>query len=205
MDTYRIVRKEELPSGRWSGGTTTELAIWPPEAVYAERNFVWRVSSARVEAEESDFTPLPGVERCLMILEGTLHLVHEGHYEATLGPFEQDNFSGDWRTHSRGAVTDFNLMTTCAEGRVQAVEILPLTEAALACMPVVQGWKSVSEVFYCLTDRIGLQMPDSGEEILTKGDVMIRNCCGRSECAELKMVNSTDCMARLVRAVIYHD
>ena len=78
---YRIIRKGELPVSRWSGGTTTQLAIWPEGAVYAERNFVWRVSSARVETQESEFTSLPGVARCLMVLDGTLHLEHEGRYE----------------------------------------------------------------------------------------------------------------------------
>ena len=109
---YRIIRKGELPVSRWSGGTTTQLAIWPEGAVYAERNFVWRVSSARVETQESEFTSLPGVARCLMVLDGTLHLEHEGRYETELVQFAQDNFSGSWTTRSRGRVTDFNLMTT---------------------------------------------------------------------------------------------
>ena len=64
---YRIIRKGELPVSRWSGGTTTQLAIWPEGAVYAERNFVWRVSSARVETQESEFTSLPGVARTIPI------------------------------------------------------------------------------------------------------------------------------------------
>ena len=104
---YRIIRKGELPVSRWSGGTTTQLAIWPEGAVYAERNFVWRVSSARVETQESEFTSLPGVARCLMVLDGTLHLEHEGRYETELVQFAQDNFSGSWTTRSRGRVTDF--------------------------------------------------------------------------------------------------
>ncbi len=100
---------------------------------YAERNFVWRVSSARVETEESEFTALPGIARCLMVLDGTLHLRHEGHYDVDLGRFAQDNFSGSWTTHSRGRVTDFNLMTASGEGRVQLLEAAP---------PRVRRWNS---------------------------------------------------------------
>lgn len=120
---YRIIRKGELPVSPLERGTTTQLAIWPEGAVYAERNFVWRVSSARVETQESEFTSLPGVARCLMVLDGTLHLEHEGRYETELVQFAQDNFSGSWTTRSRGRVTDFNLMTTAGEGRVQLLEL----------------------------------------------------------------------------------
>ena len=47
----------------WSGGTTTEIFIWPEDADYAARRFAVRISSATVELEESDFTALPGVTR----------------------------------------------------------------------------------------------------------------------------------------------
>ena len=51
-----VLRKEFQTVGAWTGGTTTQLAIWPEEADYASRRFDWRVSSARVEQEKSDFT-----------------------------------------------------------------------------------------------------------------------------------------------------
>ena len=43
----------------WSGGTTTQVGIAPAGAVYASRDFMWRVSSATVDLEVSDFTALP--------------------------------------------------------------------------------------------------------------------------------------------------
>lgn len=59
---------EKLPAGkfnisRWSGGTTTELFIWPYGASYAERRFGIRISTATVDIAESTFTKLPGVTR----------------------------------------------------------------------------------------------------------------------------------------------
>ena len=69
---------------RWSGGTTTQLAIYPVNALYADREFLWRVSSAVVELPESDFTPLSDYDRILMILEGELSLSHDGGEEYTL-------------------------------------------------------------------------------------------------------------------------
>ena len=53
----------DFVTSTWSGGTTTQLAIAPEGAVYAERSFLWRVSSATVELETSDFTPLPDYNR----------------------------------------------------------------------------------------------------------------------------------------------
>ncbi len=45
-----------------------------------------------------------------MLLKGELGLIHEGRYTKHLKPYEQDTFSGEWDTRSKGKVTDFNLM-----------------------------------------------------------------------------------------------
>ncbi|MEG1931668.1 MAG: HutD family protein, partial [Pygmaiobacter sp.] len=96
----------------WSGGRTTQLYIYPEDGDYATRNFAVRISSATVETEESVFTPLPGVQRELMILEGTMTICHEGGSPKSMKPFcDVDSFSGDRETKSRGKVRDFNLMT----------------------------------------------------------------------------------------------
>ncbi|MBR3705024.1 MAG: HutD family protein [Oscillospiraceae bacterium] len=109
MKITKIPAHEQSVS-RWSGGTTTQLAIYPAQAVYAERDFIWRLSSAVVELPESDFTPLPDYDRILMILNGELTLSHDGGEEYTLCALEQTSFDGASHTFSRGQVTDFNLM-----------------------------------------------------------------------------------------------
>ena len=43
-------------------------------AVYADRKFLWRLSSAQVELEHSDFTPLPDYDRLISVLKGELEL-----------------------------------------------------------------------------------------------------------------------------------
>jgi len=45
----RKLTQSEYRTSSWSGGTTTQIAIFPPEAEYADRDFLWRVSSAAVE------------------------------------------------------------------------------------------------------------------------------------------------------------
>ena len=124
MKITKIDAARQLVS-RWSGGTTTQLAICPAEAVYADHDFLWRISSAVVELPESDFTPLPDYDRILLILEGELSLSHDGGEEYTLRALEQTSFDGASQTFSRGQVTDFNLMMRkgrCA-GRVEPREL----------------------------------------------------------------------------------
>ena len=96
----------------WSGGTTTELFIFPPSADYKERIFKFRISTSTVETDSSDFTLLKGISRKLMVLDGKITLSHEGHYARQLNKFDVDEFEGDWKTSSIGKCTDFNLMTT---------------------------------------------------------------------------------------------
>lgn len=107
---YRIITPEEYETGVWSGGTTTQLAIYPPGASYADRNFIFRLSSATVDTEQSEFTHLPDYDRWLMIFEGSARLVHDSEKEVTLNPYECDAFDGGISTVSFGRVTDYNLM-----------------------------------------------------------------------------------------------
>jgi len=107
----KIIKKEDLETKEWSGGTTTQLYIYPEDALYEKRDFLFRISTATVDIEESFFTKLPGISRCIMPLEGEMELNHKGHYAVTLKKFETDSFEGDWETTSKGKVKDFNLMT----------------------------------------------------------------------------------------------
>lgn len=118
----------------WSGGTTTQLAIHPPEAKYADRDFLWRISSATVELEESDFTALPDYDRLIATLQGDIVLTHNGGEALTLHPFEVHAFSGADATHSVGRCTDFNLMLR--RGRATGtMEALHLAGAAQTSLP----------------------------------------------------------------------
>lgn len=205
MDSYNITRKEELAVAYWSGGTTTQLAIWPEDALYKERNFIWRVSSARVKSDESEFTSLPGVMRCLMVLEGELLLSHEGHYDTILDRFAQDNFDGGWKTRSRGRVTDFNLMTTAGEGRVQTIESAPCSEREISLMAPVAPWKRVGEVFYLVEGTVGIVLGTGEEIILNEGDVLTRFCEDAAEYSKMSICNASSRTVNIIRAVIYHN
>ena len=128
-----LVRREHQHVSTWSGGTTIEIAIFPANAVYSRGDFCWRISSARVDSVESEFTSLLGFWRLIMILEGNMTLEHEHHHSVRLEPFQQDAFAGDWATRSRGRARDFNIMlATGCTGRMQAVSLEGLSTLTIS-------------------------------------------------------------------------
>ena len=178
----KIIRASELKTTSWSGGSTTQLAIWPPEADYAKRSFGWRISSAVVEEEESTFTALPGVHRHIMTLEGGIELEHTGISSRTLRPLSDiEEFEGSWETKSRGRCVDFNLMTqqgyngsiACIPAGGQSL-MLPFSKSPLC-------WKGI----YAITDGLTIKTdaPGScGSYSLRRGDFALMsytpNNCG---------------------------
>lgn len=119
-----LYKPESRNTSNWAHGTTTELFIYPARASFQERNFLFRISTATVEAEACDFTYFEGISRQLMVLTGHLLLTHEGHYEKALGPYDQDSFSGTWKTRCQGKATDFNLMLReGTQGSIHAIQL----------------------------------------------------------------------------------
>ena len=105
-----IFKSENFKIRKWSGGTTTELFIWPENSDFSQQNFDFRLSSASVETEESEFTAFPDYMRHLSILEGEIKIMHKDKYEKILKPNDSDTFSGKWNTKSYGKAIDFNLI-----------------------------------------------------------------------------------------------
>ncbi|WP_461641066.1 HutD/Ves family protein [Labilibaculum euxinus] len=119
-----IKKADDFNTINWSGGTSTQLYIYPPTSDYQRRDFDFRLSTAMVEVEESDFTYLPGVSRKIMILDGAIEIIHENRYSKKLGKFDTDSFEGDWKTSSIGKCIDFNLMTRgTSKGEIKALSI----------------------------------------------------------------------------------
>ncbi len=124
-----IIPSKDQNTTKWSGGLTTELFIFPQHSTYAERNFNFRLSTATVDVQTSVFTPLPNVQRTLMVLKGRMELVHEGQHRQVLEALEVDEFYGGWKTSSYGTCVDFNLM--CMNGTTGSVEGLVLEKDEL--------------------------------------------------------------------------
>ena len=129
MSANIIVRNaEDYQVSVWSGGTTTQLYIYPEDGDYKSGEFQVRISSATVEIAKSEFTNLPGVKRYLMIFDGHLDMIHGVNTRVELEPYEVDVFDGGKPTVSYGKVTDFNLMLkNGADGKMEAA-IIPAGE-----------------------------------------------------------------------------
>lgn len=109
-----ILGKDDFLCSTWAGGSSSQLYISPQKASYPEKNFDLRLSSALIELPESEFTPLPGYQRYIAMLEGQIAIFHNDQAAVKLSPYELHPFSGAWQTRSKSLALvpcrDFNLM-----------------------------------------------------------------------------------------------
>lgn len=202
--SVKIVRKNQYKISSWSGGITTELYIYPEDSEYSSRNFKWRLSSAKVEKEESVFTALPGFKRLIMILQGELYLNHEGHHSTVMKEFEQDSFSGDWKTKSRGRVTDFNLMMAKGcQGKLEAVSIKRRTykEVIRTDNLCNDKFENHTEAFYIAQGSVDITAGNERVN-LSEGDLVLINVMNQDVKPEVKLYNRQDTKAMVIRASI---
>ncbi|MGG1677963.1 HutD family protein [Neobacillus sp. NRS-1170] len=195
--TYSIkfVKKNEQTTNLWSGGKTTQLAIYPEDADYSKRNFQWRISTADIEVEESLFTHLPGIQRVIMPLEGEMYLVHEGKHSVVLKPFEQDRFDGGWTTRSKGFVRDFNLMLS--EGWDGGLTFIQFNKDIQNLMLDGTG---TAEVFYCVDGMVGVEIGEEDPLFFEKGDTLIIIRENLSEEMSIKFRRKMEKMVTIIRA-----
>jgi hypothetical protein len=94
------------------GGTTTEVAVYPPGAGFDD--FGWRVSIADVR-HGGPFSLFPGIDRCLAVLKGAMTLTIADRQLVMVSPETPPAlFSGDDGTVAAlagGTVVDLNVMT----------------------------------------------------------------------------------------------
>ena len=153
----KIIRKNDTKTTEWSGGTTTELAICPEGAVYADRDFIWRLSSAVVQDEKSTFTALPDYMRLITTRKGNLRMKHDAGAWYELEPGQAARFDGASETVSEGVVTDFNLMMRkgMADGEIEAVKLAAGSTCAVGELTGI--WKQPEE-----KETVGIFVSDPG-------------------------------------------
>lgn len=108
--------RRSLPATPWKngGGTTQEIACWPPGAGLSD--FGWRVSIATIAAP-GPFSVFADVDRSIMLLEGEGVRLRsrDGRIDHRLDvPYRPFGFAGDAEidcTLQGGASSDFNVMT----------------------------------------------------------------------------------------------
>ncbi|WP_281936609.1 HutD family protein [Paenibacillus tyrfis] len=182
--SVKIIRQEDQKTASWSGGATTQMAIYPEDASYEQRNFDWRISRAAIHAEESVFTSLPGYRRLLMATHGEFVLEHEQRHTAMLKPFDQDSFDGAWTTRCRGKGNDLNVML----GPGYSAEMLPVLIRDTYREDVQQrlrlGAAADTVSYECIHPVDGDMEFSSGDDlsvVLRQGDLLIYKINGRPE------------------------
>ena len=166
--------EKDYAVSRWSGGTTTQIALFPPESSYAGRDFLWRVSSAVVEDGESAFTPLPDYDRHLMLLEGSLLLRHDGGEPLPLDPYQPHAFDGGAETVSAGRCRDFNLMLRKGKcrGELRPLRFPEAGEASIPLPAPADGLEHAALLLYCARGS-GWAALDAGRVPLAAGACVI--------------------------------
>lgn len=202
-----IIRKNRYKTSEWSGGRTTELYIYPKDSQYRSRNFKWRLSSAKVEKEKSEFTLLPGINRLIMVIKRELFLEHEGHHNTFLKEFEQDSFSGDWKTTSRGRVTDFNLMM--AQGCNGKLEVISMNRGETKDILLLNNLQAEefskrTEAFYIVKGNVEIVAGSMERINLSDGDLALVNIINKEDKSVIKLCNSLSEETKIIRTTIFY-
>ena len=120
----KIINKEDFVTTKWAGGETTQLVIYPEDAVFSEKDFLWRISSATFTSTESKFSDFTNYQRYILPLEGKLSVYHEGLYNRELNKYEVEYFDGSWSTFSKNTLDcrDYNFIIK--GGNIAKMQIL---------------------------------------------------------------------------------
>jgi environmental stress-induced protein Ves len=107
----RLLSKKDSKASVWSGGLTYEYMIYPETASYADRDFLFRISSATIEQEPSAFTKFNGYYRYLVMLDNDLDIEVNKEKKA-YEKYEIMEFNSDDEVTSYTKGTDFNWMVS---------------------------------------------------------------------------------------------
>lgn len=103
------IAKADLMANEWDGGKTYEYFIYPPQTNYAERNFLFRISSASIDKVPSQFTRFENYKRYLVMLDNSLEIIRNGSTER-YEKHELFTFDSNDTITSSSVGNDFNLM-----------------------------------------------------------------------------------------------
>lgn len=195
----KIYKEDNYKLSKWSGGNTRELAIYPENAEYLDRDFVWRLSSADSDLEESSFTKLPDFDRILMVLEGEVVLAYGEERTVSLKAMEQDSFDGAVKTKCFGRlIKDYNLiMRKGCRGRMEVIEAednakaMQLTERKAADADN-QGGECASYGIFCVEGYAVVSV--NGQSDMVKADQQMVVNCRPGEEVTLSVMGKGSCI-----------
>lgn len=95
----------------WNGGETFEYYIYPENALYGNRDFLFRISKATINKVPSIFTKFSGYQRFLVMLDSNLNIKNNGK-EEHYTPNDVFKFDSDSDITSYTKGNDFNFMVS---------------------------------------------------------------------------------------------
>jgi environmental stress-induced protein Ves len=147
-----LIRKQDYRIVKWKNGRgqSFEIALFPPEAVFPNDPFIWRLSLAEV-TENGPFSEFPGYDRYLTLVEGTSVKLdfQEQRPKVTLKRGDLHHFSGELKASAEQVlttITDLNLLYKRQEVRAH-FEVIQISnkprsfhlEGRIAFLFVVSG------------------------------------------------------------------
>ena len=106
-----LLPKKDSKASVWSGGLTYEYMIYPETANYADRHFIFRISSATIEQAPSEFTKFKGYHRYLVMLDNSLDIeVNKGKKVYEKYEIMEFNSADEVTSYTKGI--DFNWMVS---------------------------------------------------------------------------------------------
>ncbi|WP_054251738.1 HutD family protein [Neofamilia massiliensis] len=108
----KIIKAEDFITTKWSGGETSQLYIYPENADFSKKDFLFRISSATFTGCESTFSDFSNYYRYILPLEGSLSVDHKNLYKRSLSILEPEFFDGGWKTYSENSLDcrDYNFI-----------------------------------------------------------------------------------------------
>jgi len=157
----KTIKKEEFVTTKWTGGETTQLFIFPEEANFSKRDFLFRVSSATFSSTESQFSNFDGYQRYILPLEGNLKVFHKRLYNRDLNKYDVEYFDGGWSTFSKNTLDcrDYNFIVK--SGYTSSMQILQKGDVLVISSLAVLTIFSV--------DDFSIELSNSNEDRIIEG------------------------------------
>lgn len=200
-----IIRYAELKSEPWrnGGGVTRELASHPLAASAQDGAWDWRVSIAEL-TKAGDFSPFPGMERVLTVIEGELLLLTVDGEEHPLEKYRPFRFSGEAAAHGAlptGDIRNLNVITRTDsfKGYTSIIELSkkrahPVFQGQLAVL--LQGQATVSP---------GAAEEDEADDVTEAAPATEPEALGRYDAVVGSDIRSPEILGRGFLAVVSVD
>ena len=170
----KLLTENDYKTTLWSGGKTCQIMIYPYDADFSKKDFIWRISSATVETEKSTFTIFKDYNRYISTIEGNIKLTHQNDSkDYLLKEYELHSFDGAVDTQSLGKCTDYNLMLrkNKAEADIKSISLQKNEEMDLS----INVGENEFFIIFCGDGKFNLQYRNEKIEVISKNAILIED------------------------------